>query len=160
MGFEGQIFTWKRGNDKDNFRGARLDRALCDMEWRDRFKGATVKHIVMISSDHAPLLITTDEETTRQRKKFFKFQAQWLSHEDFEDVIKKHWMKNVPVIDNVKKVVDALTQWNKVVFGNIHHRKKILLARIEGIQKSIMNKPANGLLKLEKRLRKCWKFIY
>lgn len=48
---------------------------------------------------------------------------------------------------------NVLPKWNKTDFGNIHHRKKHLLARIGGIQKSIMNNSRNGMLKLEKKLR-------
>ena len=39
--------------------------------------------------------------------------------------------------------------WNKNQVGNIFTRKKILMARINGIQKAIASKPSSFLLKLE-----------
>ncbi|XP_030964009.1 uncharacterized protein LOC115985181 [Quercus lobata] len=49
--------------------------------------------------------------------------------------------------------VDSFTRnvvdWNKNQFGNIFTRKKILMARINGIQKAIASKPSSFLLKLE-----------
>ena len=39
--------------------------------------------------------------------------------------------------------------WNKNQFRNIFTRKKILMARINGIQKAIAFKPSSFLLKLE-----------
>lgn len=37
LGFSGPMFTWVRGLHDHTFKGARLDRALCNFEWRSRF---------------------------------------------------------------------------------------------------------------------------
>lgn len=37
MGFRGQKFTWARGTEETMFKGARLDRAVCNVEWCERF---------------------------------------------------------------------------------------------------------------------------
>ena len=42
--------------------------------------------------------------------------------------------------------------WNKNQFGNVFTRKKNLMARINGIQRAVANKPSNFLLNLEKDL--------
>lgn len=69
------MFTWRRGSQEANFKGARLDRALCDMDWGERFAGARVNHLPMINSDHAPILISTKREKANKKNTIFKFQA-------------------------------------------------------------------------------------
>lgn len=56
-GFSGPTFTWTRGKDGQNFRGARLDRALCTPEWLDKFPHLKVKHLPALKSDHSPILL-------------------------------------------------------------------------------------------------------
>ncbi|XP_019166604.1 PREDICTED: uncharacterized protein LOC109162338 [Ipomoea nil] len=55
----------------------------------------------------------------------FRFQAAWLTHEDLQ----------------------------KMVFGNIHKRKRVLMSRLGGIQWILANNFHSGLVKLEKRLQ-------
>lgn len=43
LGFIGPQLTWIRGLHSGTFKGARLDRALCSLEWRDRFSNALVR---------------------------------------------------------------------------------------------------------------------
>ena len=57
LGFDGPTFTWTKGNDERNFQGARLDRDLCNMEWRSLFETAIVGHLPKLNSDHVPVLI-------------------------------------------------------------------------------------------------------
>ncbi|XP_019186538.1 PREDICTED: uncharacterized protein LOC109181240 [Ipomoea nil] len=59
LGFTGSPFTWMRGINTTTFKGARLDRALANGDWRIRFPEARVEHLPMIASDHCPLLIDT-----------------------------------------------------------------------------------------------------
>ncbi|XP_019160870.1 PREDICTED: uncharacterized protein LOC109157416 [Ipomoea nil] len=54
LGYSGSIYTWMRGIDTPSFKGARLDCALCNIEWNLRFSAASVTHLPMIGSDHSP----------------------------------------------------------------------------------------------------------
>ena len=49
-------YTWTSGNHMETFKGARLDRALCNMDWRVQFGIASVRLIPKLKSDHAPIL--------------------------------------------------------------------------------------------------------
>ena len=48
--------------------------------------------------------------------------------------------------------VERIKVWNKNVFGNLFHRKRVVLARLEGAQRAIAINPNNFLLSLEKQL--------
>lgn len=48
----------------------------------------------------------------------------------------------------------ALGTWNKEVFGDIHKKKRLLVARIEGVQKAFDLNYCTGLIKLDIKLKK------
>jgi len=97
LGFSGPKFTWAHGTSEQTRKQARLDRAICNMEWRSKFQEATVRHLAHSYSDHCPLLINTmgtDQPTSGTRP--FKFQAVWMEHHNFKDFIIQHWHPNLP----------------------------------------------------------------
>lgn len=57
LGYTGPRFTWMRGCGSPTFKAARLDRALCNIDWRIRFLDAEVLHLPIVNSDHALLLV-------------------------------------------------------------------------------------------------------
>ena len=57
MDFSRSKYTWRRGTHGHTFKGARLDCALCNVEWRNLFSTTIVTHISSIKSDYSPLLI-------------------------------------------------------------------------------------------------------
>lgn len=62
-----------RGLHEDTFKAARLDRALCNLVWRERFSGVLVHHLPRVKSDHASLLIKLNEGVECPKMKAFKF---------------------------------------------------------------------------------------
>ncbi|XP_074313591.1 uncharacterized protein LOC141648774 [Silene latifolia] len=55
--FSGPAHTWARGNSLETRQIARLDRALCNIEWGTIHEDASVRHLPAFQSDHCPLLI-------------------------------------------------------------------------------------------------------
>ena len=76
----------------------------------------------------------------------------WLHHPDFPNVVRKTWEPDHNLKIAIKSFVDNAKQWNKSVFGNIFARKKRVLARLNGAQKSLSNGPNHFLIQLEKNL--------
>ncbi|KAJ8431281.1 hypothetical protein Cgig2_007614 [Carnegiea gigantea] len=154
LGFSGPKFTWSRGRCWETRKCARLDRALCKREWRTRFQEGAVRHLIQSHSDHNPLLISTLGFTSQSRgKKPFRFQGAWMTHQDFDQVIRANWQTQVPIIPNLANLATVLTKWNREIFGNLFRRKRQLWGRIEGIQRSTENGGPRYLLKLEEHLR-------
>nr|GLL41754.1 uncharacterized protein LOC109168902 [Ipomoea trifida] len=58
--------------------------------------------------------------------------AAWFTHKGLVEVIKSSWDKTHLFTVNVPRLTAALGSWNKSTFGNINHRKRITMARIEG----------------------------
>ncbi|XP_031124290.1 uncharacterized protein LOC116027001 [Ipomoea triloba] len=108
MGFSGPKLTWVRSDQSGYTKGARLDRALCNISWRHSFPDATVIHLPRISSDHTPLLIQTEARILHNTEAPFQFQAAC--------------------------------------------RKRVIMARLGGVQHSLTQHTHGGLVKLEKAL--------
>lgn len=87
VGYVGSKFNWTRGTQDISFKGARLDRALCNFEWNCLFPHVTVTHLPKVKSDHSPILINCDNSVNAQGSKPFRFQATWLTHPGFKEVI-------------------------------------------------------------------------
>ena len=155
LGFYGPKFTWARGGSRPTRKEARLDRALCNGAWRVKFPEGVVRHLIQACSDHSPLLIATGgSPNSINRTAPFRFQAAWMTHNQFEKLVKEKWMAGTPISTNLDNLATALSIWNREVFGNLYSRKRQLWARIEGIQRSIATGGPPYLLKLERRLRK------
>ena len=153
--FSGAAHTWSRGTSESTYKSARLDRALCNSEWGLRFEKAQVKHLPAVQSDHCPIVISPNgfiplQTSTRP----FKFQAAWMSHEQFQTFLSANWQTEEPLGVALQDLAQKLQNWNKEVFGNIFHQKRHLMARLAGIQKSLSIKVDKGLIKLEAKLRR------
>ncbi|XP_019179248.1 PREDICTED: uncharacterized protein LOC109174466 [Ipomoea nil] len=154
LGFEGTKFTWMRGVNSTSFKGARLDRALSNIEWRSMFPNVSVLHLPMIQSDHSPLLVNTSETPQIPINRSFRFNMAWASHANFQPLVKSCWSTNRSLNSNKNEMAVALSSWNINTFGNIFHRKNRLLARLGGIQRSLSLGARSDLIRLERRLRK------
>ncbi|KAJ4822143.1 hypothetical protein Tsubulata_014667 [Turnera subulata] len=85
MGYTGQQFTWKSGG-----RTACLDRFLCNNRWFDRFPESTVFILPRTCSDHSPVVCRHNPlERPHRNSSCFQIQTAWLSHPEFEQMVKK-----------------------------------------------------------------------
>lgn len=57
LGFAGSKFIWNHGVNMDTRRSARLDRGLCDDNWRCTFSEASIKHLTHSYIDHCPIML-------------------------------------------------------------------------------------------------------
>ena len=138
---QGSRFTWKGpiiGTYDRLFE--KLDRALCNREWRVKFPEASVKTLPRISCDHHPILINIKGNLVKKTNRPFGFEAAWLTHEKFSEFMKAAWREDLNAVAALSGLTPLLVEWNKEVFGNLKRRKKELLARINGIQKSLEEK--------------------
>ena len=155
LGFSGLKFTWARGLHPENRKEARLDRALCNAEWRLRFPEATVQHLLRVGSNHSPLLVSTGPiQQRKNHNRPFRFQAAWVTHYQFEEFVKNNWNPQDPLLRNLQCLASKLTSWNREVFGNLYSRKRRLWNRIIGIQRSLVAGSPSHILKLERKLRR------
>jgi hypothetical protein len=91
MGYVGDKFTWSRADVKE-----RLDRAVCNAEWRLMFPMAGVTNAQHHRSDHRPVIVNIefhDENLVRRRSGGKKFEARWLAEESVNEIVKTAWEK-------------------------------------------------------------------
>ncbi|KAL7201449.1 hypothetical protein ACSBR1_033199 [Camellia fascicularis] len=154
LGCTGPSLTWSNNRQGWAKTLIRLDRALCNTEWRTRFPKSFVRNLPRTYSDYSPMLVCTQGKfphnpSTRQ----FKFEAAWIAHEDFRGFVHfncNHSSANLLV--KLHNMASSILDWNKNVFGNIFKNKRWLLGRIEGIQKSQARMHTHNLQILEKDL--------
>ncbi|XP_019171913.1 PREDICTED: uncharacterized protein LOC109167347 [Ipomoea nil] len=153
LGFTGAKLTWVKNGNAESIKGARLDRALCNTEWRTRFPGAKVTHLARIASDHAPLFLHVDGERQKVPRAPFVFQAAWLTHTGVNEVVERAWNSDRGVLENTRRVASELATWNMESFRNVFKHKRVLMSRISGIQKVLAGAYHKGLAKLDLKLR-------
>ncbi|GAA0183017.1 hypothetical protein LIER_30508 [Lithospermum erythrorhizon] len=96
----------------------RLDRVLANASWCFQFSKDVCYHLPMTGADHCPLLIDTEANIEKGRRRFV-FDKRWVGKEDCEEVVRNAWAKDVQgsqwfkVSEKIKNVRMALIQWCK-----------------------------------------------
>lgn len=75
LGFYGPEFTWNQGS---LFK--RLDKTLCNFEWEEFAPATMVHHLYKLKSDHRPIAISLDNNSSPKVYRPFHFLSGWLSH--------------------------------------------------------------------------------
>ncbi|KAA3455435.1 reverse transcriptase [Gossypium australe] len=105
IGFSGRWFTWERGNLPETNIRERLDRGVANTNWISMFPEAKIRHLVHSTSDHCPLLISTEQEECQKRNEAFRFEAWWILEETFEAETQRN-------DDNLAEMIDTKVQLN------------------------------------------------
>lgn len=145
LGFSGPPFTWSRGEVKE-----RLDRALGNSVWLNKFPDCSITNLPISSSDHFGLWIKPNSDSNR-RHNYFKFNGAWLDP-DFPNQVNHSWTPSAPWNENIDNLTQNLKIWNIDVSGNIFRRKERIIRRLEGINKVLMVNPIERLIHLRKDL--------
>ncbi|XP_056698563.1 uncharacterized protein [Spinacia oleracea] len=138
--YSGPKHTWARGETEATYMAARLDRFICNEEWRLRFEEGAVCHLPKNMSDHCPIIVSSGGFApipTSLRP--FRFQAAWLNHDKFDNFVSSNWNRTEPIVPLQKEFASRLVKWNREVFHNIFRKKAELWARIGGVQRELSN---------------------
>lgn len=69
MGFQGNKCTWTKKREKAHNTRERLDGGICIIKRRDVFMKASITHLPVVSSNHAPLLMDTNGMGAKAKKR-------------------------------------------------------------------------------------------
>lgn len=72
-----------------------------------------VTHLPRIRSDHSPILVNCQVDRASQGSRPFRFQAAWLTHPRFKQVVESTWSQDTSLCDNIKMLTATLGDWNK-----------------------------------------------
>ncbi|XP_075111230.1 uncharacterized protein LOC142181699 [Nicotiana tabacum] len=134
QGYKGSPFTRWNGRPNAECIFKRLDRIFMNLPFQNMLPTIEVKHLIRTGSDHAPLLMTWEEQNTNFIKPF-RFLNFWTKHATFMDVVRQNWEADFiwdPFLmfkQKLKRVKAALSRWSRETFGDIFK----LLAILEDI---------------------------
>ena len=94
----------------------RLNRALGNEDWHEKFPHSKAQYLRMWGSDHRPVLVDILSKPTRKRT--FKFNKRWLESEEIQQVILDGWNSpelspNANIMDHISYCMKALAQWKR-----------------------------------------------
>jgi exonuclease III len=97
LGFSGDVFTWRNKQYREeNYIHERLDRAVANGTWRERFPLVHVKNGDHFHSDHRPIVVSLQGHQRsgipRRGGRAFHFEASWLKEDNCEEVVKSAWL--------------------------------------------------------------------
>ena len=120
----------------------------------DRFTEAKTTVLYSFKSDHKALLLTMEvSHCSVAFERPFRFVASWLLHNDFNEFMKRVWDKNLSWSQNVNVFTQQVEVWKTEVYGHVGRRKKQILARLDGISRSLKNQGSwSSLSQLQKEL--------
>ncbi|KAK8659236.1 hypothetical protein V6N13_029445 [Hibiscus sabdariffa] len=88
-------------------------------------------YMCIILFDWVLILLNTWEVISGQ-----KFSS-WQSEPSFEGMLRNTWTDNVPLLSNVANFNEQVMNWNMNKFSHIEKRKRILMARIDGVERAL-----------------------
>ncbi|XP_071923234.1 uncharacterized protein [Coffea arabica] len=135
LGYQGVPWTWRNSWKGDGEVKERLDRCLCSTEWMNKYEKARCTHVETEASDHLMLLIDTNPDNTKRRRRFY-FDQRWTKDPETKNVIKGAWSKDISgskmfkITRKLKECRIAILEWRKTVEGNskvrVHELKEKL----------------------------------
>ncbi|XP_030958722.1 uncharacterized protein LOC115980633 [Quercus lobata] len=130
MGFSGPRYTWTNKQDINNLILERIDRFFMNPDWCVLYPEVKVSHLPRFHSDHCPVLMETCPGRAVRLNRDRNFA------------------------ESIEVFAKEATIWNRDHFGNIHQKKRRILARIYGAQKALSISPSSSLISLESHLQK------
>lgn len=153
LGFQGPRYTWTNKHGLSSFIQERLDRFFANPGWCVLYLEALVTHLPRCSSDHCPVLLELEPQSSLRLNRPFKFQSFWLSDNSLPNVARNAWSNYSNLYDSISSFSRSVTEWSRAHFGNIFAKKKRILARLGGIQKALAKRPSDFLINLDKHLQ-------
>lgn len=150
----GSRFTWWNGRRGEAAIWMRLDRFLYTPVWESVFR-TSIRHLSKTTSDHSPLLITCDLNSTHSAPKDFVFLNIWVQHDDFLLVVKDSW--EAPVLGSpmfvlatkLNRLRKDLARWNKETFGNIFENLQDLEDKVLALEEALQQAPGDDAILMD-----------
>lgn len=83
-----------------------------------------------------------------------RFEAAWLTRDDYDSIWKNAWQGDRDFSEGLSDITRKSKAWNEETFGNIFRRKRLLQARIKGLQQSPNYNHSGPIQGLEKGILK------
>ncbi|CAN1131567.1 hypothetical protein LINPERHAP2_LOCUS6476 [Linum perenne] len=129
--FIGQNYTWSNNQEVGRTVRQRLDRAMCNIGWLDVYPDCYVTHLARTESDHCPIYLRTEGDTSRSRQRRFFFEKSWAEADGYKDCVERNWGIGATSNEKLRMMGKKLTEWKKETIGR--------QALIKGLRRNIGN---------------------
>ncbi|KAK8570774.1 hypothetical protein V6N13_103178 [Hibiscus sabdariffa] len=133
------------------FQNIVYDLGLRDMGFH-AFPESSVEHLLRMKSDHRPILLTVGNIVRNSSPSPFRYFSGWSSHDDFDRMVSDNWVPSTSLSETIISFTKVADTWNKTIFGYIGSKKRMIMARLRGVQKALCTKTSRFLTKLESEL--------
>lgn len=135
--FTGDILSWVGKRAGHVTVRCRLDRAVGNADWHEKFPHSNVKYMRLWGSVRRPILANIRTKPTRRSKKF-KFDRRWLDNEELRQVILEEWKSpdfppNANIMEHISSCRKALSEWRKQHNINLAKLVEELKEKVEGL---------------------------
>lgn len=94
------------------------------------------------------------EQRGDPRRRPFRFEAAWLKHEGFKELLVTSWNGDMHTPNALTLLRMKLKKWNREIFGDVIKRKEKLLEDIKIVQEELERSLNDDLLVREAALLK------
>lgn len=139
LGFVGNPFTFSNRRLGSMKTRARLDTAMANGEWLQKFQKAQIEHFQTVTSDHNLLFIDVLACHRFKRTKCFKFIPMWLRCHEFRNKVEHIWTSvssnEVGLTTKLGICGNKISQWNKESIGSVKEKLNKLKGNLEDLRK-------------------------
>ncbi|XP_048611432.1 uncharacterized protein LOC125585793 [Brassica napus] len=135
--FAGDMLSWVGKRTGGMTVRCRLDRAVGNADWHEKFPHSSVKYMRLWGSDHRPILADILVKPMRRSKKF-KFDKRWLDNEELRQVILEGWKSpdlppEATIMEHISSCRKALGEWRRQHNVNSARLVEELKEKVEGM---------------------------
>ena len=138
----GSFYTWTNCGDVARRISCKLDRALVNDKWGERFPLSDASFVPPGISDHCAIIVECGLPSIIRRTPFRFFNC-WADHEQFKDIVKKVWSRDVRgsamfrLVSKLKALKGELKVLNIKEFWNISERVKVARKELYDVQNKV-----------------------
>ncbi|CAN0837158.1 LINE-1 retrotransposable element ORF2 protein [Linum grandiflorum] len=147
----GPPLTWSNNNRHGRLVLQRLDRALCNIAWKEVYPKAFVAHKSRTESDHSPIILLAEPENQSRRRRRFYFEIGWIGADGYNETVADAWQQGTSTSTNLKKCSALLTSWKNRTVAHTQNKITSILVRLE------QSLTIQEELSLRAQLAECWR---
>ena len=134
---DGYAFTWFKSLGTVRAVEEKLDRALANNSWFDKFQNAKLECLTTTSSDHYPLLLDCKPQPSMSSGQCrFRFENAWLVEPEFAPFVAQRWQNYGarPLLHKLNQCALDLTKWSKNVNQNTRQEIRRTQRKLEVVR--------------------------
>jgi hypothetical protein len=123
----GRPFTWIKSSGTNRVLEERLDMAMGNSEWLQRFPEVKLTNFHTSHSDHTPILLDTIPTVRQTYDYSFKFENSWILEDDIKEVMVDGWgrTRGLELGDRVLNCSTKLESWGRRKRGYVYHGTRL-----------------------------------